>query len=161
MNRLPLFALALTLPLAACADPADTVDADDVAVVTTDPVVDPVDPVDPMVGDDMTAPEVTAEGTVDAVTNAGGLTSLPLGAANDNIDGWIARLEGNPDFAPVVADLQTLKAQLAASPIDGSAVGATLQSLGSATTGAAGGDSALESLGSALSSAGDQLAGGM
>ena len=161
-SRLPLFALAFALPLAACADEPDTVDADTTVVETTDPVVT-TDPMidDPMMDDTAMASDVTAQGTVDAVTQAGGLTSLSLSAANDNIDGWIAQLDGNPDFAPVVTDLRTLKTQLAASPIDGSAVGATLQSLGAATTGAAAGDGALETLGSTLSSAGDQLAGGM
>ena len=161
-SRLSLFALALSLPLAACADQPDTVDTDTTVVETTDPMMD-ADPMmadSSMMDDGMMSSDVTAQGTVDAVTNAGGLTSLSLSAANQNIDGWIAQLEGNPDFAPVVTDLQTLKAQLAASPIDGAAVGATLQSLGTATTGAAGGDSALETLGSTLSSAGDQLAGG-
>ena len=162
-SRISLFAFALLLPLAACE--TEPVDADDVAVVTTDPtVVDPVDPVvtdTPPMTDGAMASDVTAQGTVDAVTSAGGLTSLSIPAATENIDGWIAQLEGNPDFAPVVTDLRTLKTQLMASPIDGSAVGATLQSLGSATTGAAAGDTSLETLGSTLTSAGNQLAGGM
>ena len=165
--RLSLFALALLLPLAACADDPETIDTDTTVVETTDPMVDPVDPMtdgtmmdDDMMDNDAMASDVTAQGTVDAVTQAGGLTSLSLATANQNIDGWIARLEGNPDFAPVVTDLRTLKTQLAMSPIDGAAVGSTLQSLGAATTGAAGGDGALETLGSTLSSAGDQLAGG-
>ena len=157
MNRLSLFALALALPLAACADDVDTVDTTD-DVVVTDPVVeDPMMADDPMM--DPMASDVTAQGTVDAVTNAGGLTSLAPAAAVDNIDGWIAQLQGNPDFAPVVTDLEMLKTQLTTDPLDGSAIGATLQRLGEATTGAAGGDSALETLGSTLSSAGNELAG--
>ena len=160
MTRLPLFGLALLLPFAACTSEPDTVTTDETVIETTDPVVTP----DPMMDDpsmnDGTMSDVTAQGTVDAVTNAGGLTSLSVPAATQNIDGWIAQLEGNPDFAPLVEDLRTLKTQLMASPIDGSSVGGTLQRLGSATTGAAGGDSALEALGSTLTSAGDQLAGG-
>ena len=137
----------------------ETTDTD---VVAVDPIDDPMadDQMadDPMMGD---APDVTAQGTVDAVQQAGGLTDLAPATALQNIDGWIAQLEGNPDFAPVVADLETLRGQLQETPIDGSAVGATLQSLGSATTNAAGGDGALETLGQTLTDAGNMLAGGM
>lgn len=162
MTRLSLFALALALPLAACETEPDTVETTTTTIEPADPMVDPMAE-DPMMTDStMTMDsDVTAQGTVDAVTNAGGLTSLPMSAATQNIDGWIAQLEGNPEFAPVVTDLRTLKTQLAATPIDGSAVGATLQSLGSATTAAAAGDAALESLGETLTSAGNQLAGSM
>ena len=157
MTRFSLLALALVFT--ACASETDPVVTDDTDAV----VVDPVAPADPMMDDTMTdgmMSDVTAQGTVDAVQSAGGLTSLAPAAAVDNIDGWIAQLQGNPDFAPVVTDLELLKTQITASPIDGSAVGQTLQRLGSATTGAAGGDASLETLGSTLSSAGDQLAGG-
>ena len=159
-TRTALFALLLALPLAACADePADDTDA---VVVDTDPVVDPM-PADPVMTDTTMAPaaDVTPQGTVDAVQNAGGLTALPVNAAIQNIDGWIAQLEANPDFAGVVTDLRTLRGQLQASPIDGAAVGATLQSLGGATTAAAAGDATLSTLGQTLTDAGNQLAGGM
>ena len=160
--RLPfLLALFLVVPFAACESEPDVDDTDTVVV---DPVDDPMttDPMagDPMANDSMmTDTEVTAQGTVDAVTNAGGLTDLAPSAALANIDGWISQLEGNPDFAPVVSDLETLRGQLQASPIDGAAVGATLQSLGEATTAAAAGDGALETLGSTLTDAGNRLAG--
>lgn len=163
-SRLSLFALALVLPLAACETEPDTVETDSTVIETTDPMLD-----EPMMEDDMMTddpatagtPEVTPQGTVDAVQQAGGLTSLSVAAATQNIDGWITRLEGNPDFEPVVADLRTLRGQLQASPIDGAAVGATLQSLGEATTAAAAGDGALTTLGQTLTDAGNQLAGGM
>lgn len=152
MTRFPLFLLlALVLPFAACESEPEVAEPDAV-------VVDPVD--DPMMDEPMTdAPDVTPQGTVDAVTQAGGLTELPMAAALQNIDGWIAQLEGNPDFAPVVSDLEMLRSQLQESPIDGSAVGETLLSLGEATTAAAGGDGALETLGSTLTDAGNQLTG--
>ncbi|WP_143537759.1 hypothetical protein [Rubrivirga marina] len=155
-TRLSLFLLALALPLAACESEPEVAETDTTIVETPDPIVD-----EPMM-DDTTmddAPEVTPQATVDAVTEAGGLTSLAPAAAVSNIDAWIDRLEGNPDFAPVVADLETLRSQLQASPIDGAAVGATLQSLGQATTAAAAGDGALETLGTTLTDAGNSLAG--
>ena len=154
---LSLFALALLLPLAACeSEPTDTTVVDDEATVVTEPVVD-----DPMVSDDMMADttEVTAQATLDAVESAGGLTQLDPGAAVANIDGWISQLEGNADAAPVVENLRTLRTQLTTTPLDGAAIGSTLQTLGEQTTAAAGGDAALGQLGSALSSAGDMLAG--
>ena len=122
-SRLPLLALVLALPFSACESTPDEPVVEDTAVVET---------VDPMPADTMAAPvtDVTAEGTVEAVQAAGGLTSLPGEAAISNIDGWIAQLDGNPDFAPVVEDLQLLRGQLQESPIDGAAVGATLQRLG-------------------------------
>lgn len=151
-SYLSLFVLALALPLAACGgdEAAETPDVD---VIEVDPVVED----DPMMDD---APEVTAQGTLDAVQDAGGLTSLAPGAAVANIDGWIAQLEGNADAAPVVENLQTLKTQLTTDPLDGAAIGATLMTLGEQTTAAAGGDTALEQLGAALTSAGETLTGG-
>lgn len=148
--------LALALPLAACADDAEVADAD-TTVVTPEPIEPPMEPMEPAPATD----GVTAQATVDAVQQAGGLTSLTVAAATQNIDGWIAQLEGNPDFASVVTDLRTLRGQLQASPIDGAAVGGTLQRLGEATTAAAAGDGALETLGTTLTEAGNQLAGAM
>lgn len=150
-SYLPLLALALALPLAACGGD-EAAEAPDVDVVAVDPVVED----DPMVDD---VPAVTAQGTLDAVQEAGGLTSLAPGAAVANIDGWIAQLEGNADAAPVVENLEMLKAQLTTDPLDGAAIGTTLMALGEQTTAAAGGDTALEQLGGALTSAGEMLTG--
>lgn len=155
-SRLPLLALVLALPFAACESTPDEPVVDDTVVV------DPVDPIDPMPDDTMAAPatDVTAAGTVEAVQAAGGLTSLPGEAAISNIDGWISQLDGNPDFAPVVEDLRLLRGQLQESPLDGAAIGATLQRLGEATSAAAGGDTSLQTLGSALTEGGNALTGG-
>ena len=159
-TRLAALALALTLPLAACADDPETVEVEaaPVAVETDDTMMDDdAMMTDGTMTDGAMASDVTAQGTLDAVNDAGGFTSMAVSSAAANIDGWIAQLEGNPDFAPTVADLRTLKDQLMATPIDGSAVGATLSRLGEQTTAAAAGDAGLEQLGSALSSAGTQL----
>ena len=160
MNRtLPLLALALTLPLAACAD--DTTPADDAVVVDpVDPVVDPIDDGtmmdDGMMADGMA--DVTAQGTLDAVP-AGGLTEMAPATAVGNIDQWIARLDGatfeNSD--EIRQGLMTLKDQLQTTPLDGSAIGETLTNLGNWTEASAGGDASLTQLGQALASAGQNL----
>lgn len=106
------------------------------------------------------AAAVTATGTVSAAQAAGGLTRLAPAAAVANIDGWIARLDGVPAAAPVVTDLQTLRLQLQAMPIDGRAVGLTLTRLGAATSAAASADASLRPLGAALSDAGAMLTSG-
>ena len=150
-----LLALAL-LPLAACADADDTVATDDVDVVAVEPVTEPMD--DPAMADPM-ADDVTAQGTLDAVQSAGGLTNMAPTAAVANIDAWIAKLDGMDAAAPVVDGLQTLKGQLTATPLDGAAIGATLVMLGDQTTAAAGDDTSLQQLGQALTSAGNTLQG--
>lgn len=155
----------LALGLAACADSTDAPDDVDVTVTTTDdPMSDPVgDPMaDPAAGTaTMADTSVTAQSTVDAATAAGGVTSIPAAAALANIDGWIAKLDGNAAAAPVVANLRTLRSQLSATPIDGAAVGQTLTTLGEQTTAAAAGagaqQAALEALGGALTEAGAAL----
>lgn len=159
-SRFALLALALSLPLAACGTD-ETVEVDDVDVVDDAAMMDDDAMMDDtMVDDDMAATDaVTAQGTLDAVGAAGGLTALAPGAAVANIDGWIAQLEGNEAFAPTVEGLRTLKTQLTTDPLDGAAIGQTLSMLGEQTTAAAGGDTALEQLGSALSAAGAELSG--
>lgn len=151
MFRLPLFAFVLAV--AACA-PAETdvMTEPDAGVMPTDPAPMPADPA-PTTG------AVTAEGTLDAAQSAGGLTNLAPATAVSNIDGWIAQLDGVPSAAPIVANLQTLRAQLQEPSLDGMAIGQTLTTLGEQTTAAAGGDVSLEQLGQALSQAGMMLMG--
>ena len=144
MSRLSLFALASALALTACAPREQD-------------VMEP----DPMGPDPMATQTggVTAEATLDAAQDAGGLTSLAPAAAVSNIDAWIARLDGTPAAAPVVANLRTLRSQLQAPTLDGMAIGMTLSELGEQTTAAAGGDASLTQLGQALSQAGSALSG--
>ncbi|MEL7374175.1 MAG: hypothetical protein AAGJ36_06890, partial [Pseudomonadota bacterium] len=103
---------------------------------------------------------VTAQATLDAVTAAGGLTSLAPDAAVGNIDAWLARLADVEGAGPIIEGLETLKGQLTAAELDGAAIGATLSALGEGTTGVAGEDAALQQLGAALSDAGAMLSGG-
>lgn len=158
---LPLFALLLALPLAACATDEAEVADDDVDVAVVDDATPADDMGDDMADDAVVADEaVTAQGTLDAVTAAGGLTQLPAEAAVDNIDAWIAQLTGVEGAEAVVAGLETLKGQLTADELDGAAIGGTLSELGAGTTAAAGDDTALQQLGQALSDAGASLTAG-
>ena len=160
MNRLFfLLAVALILPLAACAD-VETAGDD---VVTDDAIVvddtDDLDMDDDMMDDDMMmADPVTAQATLDAVP-AEGLTAMAPAAAIANIDNWIGQLDGaefeNAD--EIREGLMTLKDQLQTTPLDGSAIGATLTNLGTWTVQSAGADAALTNLGQALESAGQSL----
>lgn len=163
-----LLVLGVALPLAACSN--DTPDrTTDVTVTQPDVMTTP----DPMMTDPaMTDPamagdsEVTVDGTIAAAGSD--LTALPADAAVRNINGWIMRLQGAnfPGAQGIVADLETLRGHLQASPIDGSAVGATLVRLGDATTASAAGaatssQEGLRTLGGALTSTGQRLTGGM
>ena len=159
MTRLSLFALALTLSLTACAQREADVVAPRPAPGTTTGAM-PADGAmdDPIMSDGM-ASSVTVEGTLDAAQSAGGLTAIAPSAAVSNIDGWIARLEGTPANAPIVANLRTLRSQLQAPTLDGMAIGRTLAELGEQTTAAAAGDASVRQLGQALSQAGQTLTG--
>ncbi|MEL6615069.1 MAG: hypothetical protein AAFQ43_04995 [Bacteroidota bacterium] len=157
---LPLAALLLALPLAACggdeaADDAATGDAyaDDGAAASD------AAPADAATTD---APDVDVPGTIAALES--GLTAIPLADATANIDGWIATLEGT-QFTDISASLQALRTDLQAESIDGAAVGAHLSRLGELTTEAATGASSssqegLMRLGELLSTAGSSLTGG-
>ena len=140
-----LLTLAL-LPVAACADADERADQ-----AVEAPAATPDEPADL---------DVTAQSTLDAIDAAGGLTRLAPEAAIENINGWIVRL-ANAKEAPagVVLGLETLKEQLAATPLDGEAVGGTLMDLGEQTAAAAGEDNALTELAQSLTAAGALLRG--
>ena len=166
-----LLLLAVALPLAACGGD----EAAETTVVTETPAVEApmeADPMaaDPMAADPMAADPMASDVTVDGTIAAAGtdLTALAPAAAVENIDGWIAKLEG-AEFAQAGAlrtGLTQLKTQLTATPLDGAAIGATLTDLGEQTTASAAGASSssqegLRTLGGALTAAGQKLGGTM
>ena len=163
MNKNLLLLAALALPISACAGD----ETDEVAtVVDTDADPMAADPMaDPMATGTM-AGDVTVDGTIAAAGSD--LTALPVADATANIDGWIAKL-GAPDVAfdqkdGIVNGLNELKAELAAMPLDGAAIGETLADLGdltteSAATASTSSQEGLRTLGGALSAAGAKLGG--
>ena len=149
--------LALALPLAACGN--DDVETTPTTVPGTTATTDPMT-ADPMAADPM-ASDVTVDGTLAAAGQD--ITMMSVPAATANIDGWIAKLEGER-FAEIRTTLERLKLDLAAQPIDNAALGATLTSLGeqttaSAATAASSSQDGLRTLGGALSAAGAKLSG--
>ncbi len=151
---------ALALPLSACTKETDTVTTPEGTTSTTTVTPDPMAPADPMA--DPMANDVTVDGTNAAIGTD--ITALPAAAALANIDGWIAKLEGD-QFADLRASLEMLKLDLSATPLDGAKIGATLSTLGQQTTAAAAGASTssqagLQQLGASLSAAGAKLSGG-
>lgn len=103
--------------------------------------------------------EVTAAGTVEAVTEAGGLLALEPSTAVANIEGWIAKLDGVEGAAEIQDMLKTLKGQLTAEMIDGAAVSETLKGLSEKTAEAGAGNADLEALAGALEGAAMDLKG--
>lgn len=149
--------LALALPLAACGN-------DDAATTETTTTVPEAVPSTTTPSPAPTAP-VVSDVTVDGTIAAAGqdITMMSVPAAVANIDGWIAKLEGER-FAEIRTTLERLKLDLAAQPIDNAALGATLTSLGEQTTASAATASSssqegLRTLGGALSAAGARLSG--
>lgn len=71
-------------------------------------------------------------------TGAGGsLTRLSPTAARDALDRWIAAMAGRETYAGIRGDLEALRDALAASPLDGPAIGRLLVRLGAQTRSAA------------------------
>ncbi len=143
---------ALALPLSACSKETDTVTTPS-GTTTTTTTTTPMAPADPLAND------VTVDGTNAAIGTD--ITAMPMAAAMSNIDGWIAKLQGD-QFAEIRSTLEMLKLDLAAQPIDGAKIGATLSTLGQQTTTAAAtastsSQAGLQQLGSTLSAAGARL----
>lgn len=88
---------------------------------------------------------------------AGGLTSLSLPNATAIIDGYISALGQRAGSDAIVGELRDLRGELTSGSIDGSKVGRLLTSLGARTEAAAGESSSYQTLGQALTSAGEGL----
>ena len=166
--RLLLFALAL--PLAACGgdEAADTTVVDTTDPAADAPMADDMMADDPMAGDSMAGGAMASDVTVDGTIAAAGsdLTALAPAAAIENIDGWLAKLEGAQfgQAGEIRNGLEELKAELSASPLDGAEIGETLADLGDQTTATAAEASSSSqagrrTLGAALSAAGAKLGG--
>lgn len=104
---------------------------------------------------------VTASGTAALVQD---LRRASPSIAIQTIDRWTARLDTTAldgaladTLAAVRDDLGTLRSLLQSSPLDGRAIGETMQDLGRRTGALASGDPTLEPLGRALSVAGGRL----
>ena len=126
MNRFFLPILALSFGLAACTPDADVDPVTDV----DEPVVTDIEPIQPA------APAVDVQGTIDALD--GGILDLAPSAALDNINGWIAQLDGMDGADDVVEGLEELREALGDTPLDGDYIGEILSELGEETTEAAG-----------------------
>ena len=126
MKRFFLPLCAVAFGLSACATDTDV----DTATTVDDPVVTDVEPIEPA------APAVDVQGTISALE--GGITNLAPAAALDNINGWIAQLDGMDGADDVVEGLRELREALGDTPLDGEYIGEILTDLGEETTEAAG-----------------------
>ncbi|HIG73282.1 MAG TPA: hypothetical protein EYQ24_01485 [Bacteroidetes bacterium] len=160
MKRFFSLSLALALGLTACAEEPETDPVvDDVDAVAVDPAPVP----DTMAADTMaaamTAPEVSLDGTLEAAGDD--ITAIPVAGALDNINGWIARLDGAEftNAAEIREGLMTLRDQLQNDPLDGAAIGETLTNLGDWTAESAPDNDQIQALASALQTGGAKLTG--
>ncbi len=150
-STLALIILALCCALTACK-------------TTTERVVESpnqVDEYDQPVMDrsELPSDNFSARDVIGAINDAGGLTNLPLGIANNVLDDYMSRLSDMPAASMMVDDLQLVKQEINSGIIDRGEVGRALKRLGAQTRIIAKGDGPYELLGSALTSSGEQLVG--
>ncbi len=101
--------------------------------------------------------DVSPESTLDLV--AGGLVQASPSVAIQTLDLWVSRLDTvSADGVPALRDdLVQLRDLLQSSPLDGPAIGRTLQSLGDQTGALAEPGTPLSALGRSLRTQGDRL----
>ncbi len=90
-------------------------------------------------------------------SKAADITTLPVGAATENVDGWINELRGMDGADGIVRHLESLKQELSAASIDGEKVSELLFSLADDTRGVADGNPGLQTLAYLLESGGYRL----
>ena len=88
------------------------------------------------------------------------ITTLPAGAAVDNIDSWINTLSKMNGTGAITSDLNALKIELGKSRIDGMKVGNLLQSLATKTRSVGGDNMGLSTLAYALEAGSARLLNG-
>lgn len=120
---------------------------------------------DPTVTDPMEAPAPapTTEQTSTALQR--GVTTMTVGAAVRNVDGWIQRLEQAPEVPQrdrIVESLRQLRTELQRSPVDGDRVSQLLLDLGqyTATSGNQANNPAVQRMGDLLTQAGQRIRAG-
>ena len=101
----------------------------------------------------------TPELVLNAVSDAGGLTSLPKGLAVNVLDDYIGRLTEVPSARGLLPDLRLIREEITSGIIDRGDVGAALQRLGAGTRQVAGDGSPYNALASALTLTGKELGG--
>ena len=142
--RFPL-ALGALLALAACGPPNATDDAPGTAR-GGDPQARP---------DTAMVREVSPESTLDFV--AGDLLTASPSVAIQTLDLWMVRLDTVSGAGDVRGDLETLRNLLQSSPLDGPAIGRTMQDLGDGTEALAKPGTALARLAATLRQQGGRL----
>ncbi|WP_116107238.1 hypothetical protein [Lewinella sp. IMCC34191] len=90
---------------------------------------------------------------------AADITTLPVSAATENIDGWLAELRGMDGADEIVSDLESLKQALSAPEIDGEDVSDLLFSLADATRSIGDDNPGLQTLAYLLEAGGWRLEG--
>ena len=103
--------------------------------------------------------DYTAEAVIGAVSDAGGLTQLPLEVANSVLDNYIMRLGDVSAAANLVPDLKLVRSEINSGIIDRGEVGRALLRMGAETRLIAAEDSPYRLLGSALTTTGEELVG--
>lgn len=111
----------------------------------------------------MMSDSVTVQSTISMLQR--GVTSIPVNAAVQNINGWQSQLQGMSDLSDLNDNLGELKDELQSDNLDGEDIGEALKELGRLTNQAAQSASGqqgsqIQALGQALTQGGNRLTSG-